>query len=103
MSTVQATPMPPSSPTADYATPGDRGRVGIPSRLIADVIDGVIGGILCGVISFVLTLILGIALGNIGIAIARIVGLCVLLAYYGLEVLKAQSVGKMILKLMITK
>ena len=71
----------------------DHVRQGIVKRLIAAVIDGLI----LAVIGFVLGLVLAKAP-----YVAGVVGAATGLAYMGLEVVRGQTVGKMILKLRIT-
>ena len=73
----------------------NRVRIGFVWRLVAAVVDGVIAGALI----FVPTLVLGAILGPV---VAGIVGGLLGMAYYSLEVLKAQSVGKMVFSYAIT-
>jgi uncharacterized RDD family membrane protein YckC len=70
-------------------------RVGIVHRLVAGVIDGVIVS--------VLVFVPNVVLGRISPMLAGMVSGLLALAYFSFEVLKAQSVGKMFLKLKITK
>jgi uncharacterized RDD family membrane protein YckC len=80
----------------NYATPSsDAVRVGILPRFLAGLVDGIV--------LLVLTAVPTIVLRQISPMLAGIVGAVLALAYMSLEVLKAQSVGKMVFKLKITK
>ena len=70
-------------------------RVGIGHRFLAGLVDGVI--------VFVLTFVPTLILSKVSPMLAGIVGGVLGLAYFSLEVLKAQSVGKMVFKVKITK
>ena len=70
-------------------------RIGFVMRLVAALIDGVIAAVLVWVPSVVL--------GFVYPALGAIVGGLLAMAYYSLEVFRAQSVGKMILKYTITR
>jgi uncharacterized RDD family membrane protein YckC len=80
----------------NYATPNPaHTRVGIVHRLLAGIVDAII----VAVLTFLPTVILA----RVSPMLAGIVGGLLGLAYYSLEVIKAQSVGKMVFKLKITR
>lgn len=64
-------------------------RKGLVPRLIAAIIDGLIVGVACGVLA---------VLGKIGL----ILGALIYIGYPVIEILKAQSPGKMIMKFKVT-
>jgi uncharacterized RDD family membrane protein YckC len=70
-------------------------RVGIAHRFLATLVDAIVLA--------VLTVIPNVVLSKISPVLAGIVGGVLALAYYSLEVFKAQSFGKMIFKLKITR
>ena len=70
-------------------------RIGFVMRLVAAIIDGVIAAVLVWVPSLVLA--------AVHPALGAIVGGLLAMAYYSLEVFRAQSVGKMVLKYTITR
>src|SRR4051812_12325021 len=79
-----------------YATPNPAHvRVGIVHRFLAGLVDAIVLA--------VLTVVPNLVLSKVSPMLAGIVGGVLALAYYSLEVLKAQSVGKMVFKLKITK
>ena len=70
-------------------------RVGIVHRFLAGLVDAIVLA--------VLTVVPNVVLSKVSPALAGIVGGTLALAYYSLEVFKAQSLGKMVFKLKITK
>src|SRR5690242_19731955 len=97
METTNQTMPPPVAAPLNYQTPStERVRVGFPMRLVAAVIDCVIAGVANGIIALVIGLVIA---GWVG----RICGLLVVMAYFAMEVVKAQSVGKMLFKFSITR
>src|SRR4051812_31872678 len=79
----------------NYATT-ERVRIGFPMRLVAAVIDGIITMIL----TFIPTIVIALVIGP---RVAQIVSALLVLAYFSLEIFKAQSVGKMVFKFVITR
>jgi uncharacterized RDD family membrane protein YckC len=80
----------------NYATPNsDHARVGFLHRFLAGLIDAIVVAVLVTVPNIVLS--------RISPMLGTIVSSVLTLAYYSLEVFKAQSLGKMVLKLKITK
>ena len=73
----------------------NRVRIGFVMRLVAAIVDGVISAVLILVPTIVLSAVLGPV-------VAGIVGGLLGMAYYSLEVLKAQSIGKMVFGYTIT-
>jgi uncharacterized RDD family membrane protein YckC len=71
-------------------------RIGFACRLLAAIVDGIILVVLTWVPKLVLTAILGPI-------VAAVVGIALGIAYFTLEIFKAQSVGKMIFKYRITR
>jgi uncharacterized RDD family membrane protein YckC len=80
----------------NYATPNPAHvRVGIVHRFLAGLVDAIVLA--------VLTVVPNLVLSKVSPMLAGMVGGVLALAYYSLEVIKAQSVGKMVFKLKITK
>jgi len=75
--------------------PTDRVRIGFLMRFVVALVDGVIAW---GLV-LVPALVLGVALGPV---MASIVGGALALAYFALEIVKGQSVGKMVFNYAIT-
>src|SRR3954471_24573977 len=75
-------------------------RIGFGMRLLAAIIDGIIVGIASFVVGFIIGRVLGP--GGGAAAIGGFVGGAIGLAYYYMEVMKAASLGKQLLKLQIT-
>jgi uncharacterized RDD family membrane protein YckC len=72
----------------------DRVRIGFWMRLVAALVDGLVAGVLI----WVPTLLLG----KIHPALGALVGGVLVMAYFCLEVLKAQTLGKMLFQYKIT-
>lgn len=70
-------------------------RVGIVHRFLAGLVDAIVLA--------VLTVVPNLVLSKVSPMLAGMVGGVLALAYYSLEVFKAQSLGKMVFKLKITK
>jgi len=88
---------PPAAASLNYQTPStERVRIGFPMRLVAAIIDGIASMILIFVPTLVVSLIAGPVVGGI-------LGGLLSLAYFSPEVFKAQSLGNMIFKFMITR
>jgi len=73
----------------------NRVRIGFVMRLVAAIVDGVVAAALV----FLPTLLLAAVIGP---KVAGIVGGLLAMAYYALEVVKAQSLGKMVFSYTIT-
>jgi uncharacterized RDD family membrane protein YckC len=75
--------------------PKDRVRIGFWMRLVAALVDGAIAW----VVVFVPTVVLALLVSPV---VASMVGGVMALAYFALEIVKAQSVGKMVFNYTIT-
>jgi uncharacterized RDD family membrane protein YckC len=76
-------------------------RIGFLMRFLAALIDGIILGIVCGIIGMIIRMVTPV--GYIQLLVITLVTGAISLAYFYLEVLKAQTPGKMALKLKITQ
>jgi uncharacterized RDD family membrane protein YckC len=79
----------------DMSQPTDRVRIGFLMRFIVAIVDGLVAWALVLVPSIVLGAIIGPVTGSI-------VGGLLVLAYFALEIVKGQSVGKMVFNYTIT-
>ncbi len=78
-----------SLPYESNINPSGLVRIGFPMRLVAALIDGLIVGVVVMLISVVAVRILGAR-------VAVILQTAIILAYFSLEILHGQSVGKKI-------
>lgn len=100
MSSAQVSALPPTSTTGALST--ERVRTGFPNRLLADLIDGA-ALVAINVVLFVVGIILVRMLGIVGSMLTSLICSAVVLGYFSLEITKAQSLGKMVMKLTITR